>query len=162
VLRHARLCPARGRCWGLAYVADYVAGLRVISVADPANPSEVGYYDAPGDACGVAVAGDYIYVANGDSGLMVYEFYGGGVEEVMSGERQAMRVPATIARGVLFLEEATIREPPATGLLDAAGRKVMELHTGANDVSRLAPGVYFVKVNGALSTVNARKVVIQK
>jgi hypothetical protein len=30
-------------------------------------------------------------------------------------------------------------------LLDAAGRKVMGLHAGANDVSRLAPGVYFVR-----------------
>jgi hypothetical protein len=30
-------------------------------------------------------------------------------------------------------------------LLDAAGRRVMELRQGANDVSRLAAGVYFVR-----------------
>jgi hypothetical protein len=30
-------------------------------------------------------------------------------------------------------------------LLDAAGRKVMDLAPGDNDVSRLAPGVYFVR-----------------
>jgi hypothetical protein len=29
-------------------------------------------------------------------------------------------------------------------LLDAAGRKALELKPGANDVSRLSPGVYFV------------------
>ena len=29
--------------------------------------------------------------------------------------------------------------------LDAAGRQVMELRTGANDVSRLPPGIYFVR-----------------
>jgi len=29
-------------------------------------------------------------------------------------------------------------------LFDAAGRKVMDLVPGPNDVSRLAPGVYFV------------------
>ena len=31
------------------------------------------------------------------------------------------------------------------GLLDVGGRKVMELKSGANDVSHLAPGVYFVR-----------------
>jgi hypothetical protein len=30
-------------------------------------------------------------------------------------------------------------------LLDACGRKVMALVPGPNDVSRLAPGVYFVQ-----------------
>jgi hypothetical protein len=30
-------------------------------------------------------------------------------------------------------------------LLDAAGRKVVELRDGANDVRSLAPGVYFVR-----------------
>jgi hypothetical protein len=30
-------------------------------------------------------------------------------------------------------------------LLDASGRKVLDLHLGVNDVSRLAPGVYFVR-----------------
>lgn len=34
-------------------------------------------------------------------------------------------------------------------LLDAAGRKAMELQPGPNDVSRLAPGVYFVEQHGA-------------
>ena len=40
--------------WGVAVAGDYAyvvdgnAGLWVISVADPANPREVGYYDAPG------------------------------------------------------------------------------------------------------------------
>jgi len=29
-------------------------------------------------------------------------------------------------------------------LLDAAGRRVLELRTGANDVRALSPGVYFV------------------
>jgi hypothetical protein len=29
--------------------------------------------------------------------------------------------------------------------MDISGRKVAELHAGGNDVSRLAPGVYFVR-----------------
>ncbi|UCG43880.1 MAG: hypothetical protein JSU73_04480 [candidate division WOR-3 bacterium] len=48
-------------------------------------------------------------------------------------------LPATIARGVLRL--------PAGGngiLLDIAGRKVMDLQPGENDIRHVAPGVYFV------------------
>ena len=60
-----------------AYVAcwveppDTVRGLHVISVADPTQPVEVGYCLTPGQARGVAVAGDYAYVADYDSGLSV-------------------------------------------------------------------------------------------
>ena len=44
----------------------------------------------------------------------------------------------TIVRGVLFL--------PASGaLLDLSGHKVMGLVPGANDLSVLAPGIYFVR-----------------
>ena len=54
-----------------AYVADGDSGLRVISVADPANPTEVGHCDTPGWARGVAVSGHYAYVACYDSGLHI-------------------------------------------------------------------------------------------
>ena len=54
-----------------AYVADGYSGLRVISLADPAQPAEVGHYDTPGWAHGVAVNGSYAYVADYDSGLRV-------------------------------------------------------------------------------------------
>jgi len=60
--------------------------------------------------------------------------------------------PATVARGVLKMpREMTgirpgipdrLRRPM---LLDAAGRKVMDLQAGANDVRSLAAGVYFVR-----------------
>ncbi len=46
-------------------------GMRIISVADPANPVEVGYYTGPGHAFGVGVAGNLAYVVTGDSGLRV-------------------------------------------------------------------------------------------
>jgi len=60
---------------GYAYVADGEdGGLRVVDVSDPANPTEVGFYDTPGYAYGVAVAGGYAYVADGeDGGLRVVD-----------------------------------------------------------------------------------------
>jgi hypothetical protein len=47
-----------------AYVVDEGVGLRVVNVANPASPVEVGYYDTPGHVCGVAVSGSYAYVAD--------------------------------------------------------------------------------------------------
>jgi hypothetical protein len=51
---------------------------------------------------------------------------------------------------------------PKTGdraeLLDASGRKVLDIRAGANDVSRLAPGVYFVQEAQARAV---RKIIVQ-
>ena len=58
----------------------------------------------------------------------------------------------TVVRGVLYLPGLGTRsELPGSSvmsraaLLDAAGRKVLDLRPGANDVSGLVPGVYFVR-----------------
>jgi hypothetical protein len=67
-----------------------------------------------------------------------------GVEETPGDEVRATNLP-TIVRGVLFLPGASSREPQAASLLDISGREVMVLKPGANDVSHLSPGVYFVR-----------------
>ncbi|MBK8129378.1 MAG: hypothetical protein IPK53_10820 [bacterium] len=49
-----------------AYIADGPGGgLRIVNVSDPTAPAEAGFYDTPGSARGVAVAGNYAYVADG-------------------------------------------------------------------------------------------------
>jgi len=70
---------------------------------------------------------------------------GPGVEEAPNAEVRTTNPVPTIVRGVLLLSEAASRKPQAASLMDATGRKVIELEPGANDVSRLAPGVYFVR-----------------
>jgi len=50
-----------------------------------------------------------------------------------------------MVRSVLFLAEATSPKLEASSLLDIGGRKIMDLTPGANDVSRLSPGVYFIR-----------------
>ena len=52
---------------------------------------------------------------------------------------------ATIVRRVLFLAERPSSSPSASYLLDISGRQVVALKPGANDVSRLSPGVYFIR-----------------
>jgi hypothetical protein len=61
-----------------AYVAagwqgGWQGGLQVIDVSDPANPQQVGSYDTSGEALGVAVSGDYAYVAGYNAGLQVID-----------------------------------------------------------------------------------------
>jgi len=65
----------------------------------------------------------------------------------------------TIVRGVLFLPgDRRAGTEDRAALLDIAGRKVIRLHPGPNDVSKLAPGVYFVRSEPSAVT----KVVIQR
>ncbi len=45
----------------------------MVDVSDPANPTEVGFYDTPGDARDVALGEGYAYVADGDAGLRVVD-----------------------------------------------------------------------------------------
>lgn len=67
------------------------------------------------------------------------------IEETPAAEVRPTNAP-TIVRSSLLLPKAVSGERSAEGacLLDIAGRSVLELHAGTNDVSRLAPGVYFV------------------
>src|SRR4030067_241967 len=53
----------------LADVAAGGAGLRAVDITDPANPVELGAWDSPGYAEGVAVSGNTAYLADGPYGL---------------------------------------------------------------------------------------------
>jgi hypothetical protein len=81
-----------------------------------------------------SVMGDYIRLG----------FLQTGVEELENRGVSSEKGRATIARGVLHLPPSL--SPLLTqSLLDISGRMVLDLKPGANDVSRLNPGVYFVR-----------------
>jgi hypothetical protein len=67
------------------------------------------------------------------------------VAETTKPEVRVTNSGATIVRGVLLLGKPTGPSPSTSWLLDISGRKVLDLHSGANDVRALAPGVYFVR-----------------
>jgi hypothetical protein len=81
-----------------------------------------------------------------------------------SATRPELAVWPNPCRGVLFRANSPSANSSPGRLLDAAGREVLALRPGANDVSGLSPGVYFVRerlaVGGERSAVN--KVVITK
>ena len=105
-----------------------------------------------------------VFTANhGGSSVSVLLDAGGAVAETPSAEVR-MTNAATVVRGVLWQTAyGTQHTAYRAELLDAAGRKVMELRAGANDVSRLAPGVYFVRQAQAQAQPRAiRKVIVRR
>jgi hypothetical protein len=154
---------------GYAYAIGY-SKLYVISVSDPANPDTVGYYHKPfWDARALAVAGNYVYVLS-DSGLSVCQRYDAGIEEAPRICVRSVMCSPTIVRGALRLMGSELIPPEATSghaqpyLLDIEGRTVMNLKPGANDVSGLNPGVYFVSEtpSGAPPAGNIRKIIVAR
>jgi YVTN family beta-propeller protein len=112
-----------------------------------------------------------IYVGCEDA-ILVYSDVPPGVEETMNDERGVMNREASVVRGVLVFNEPGTRsglsDNPVmsrAALLDASGRKVMDLRPGANDVRALAPGVYFIrgpKTEDGRPEADVRRVVITK
>ena len=70
-----------------------------------------------------------------------------GIEERPTAGTRYATPSATLVRGALVLGAVGSRQNTGyrSELLDASGRKVMDLKPGANDVRAPAPGVYFVR-----------------
>jgi hypothetical protein len=97
----------------------------------------------------------------------VYRTWGVGVAEPPAAASPLRSFGATVLRGVLVLKGDCPRTGtvPKADLLDASGRKMLDLRPGANDVRALAPGVYFVREAQAQAQAQAqavRKVVITR
>ena len=54
-------------------VEEWGGALQVIDISNPSSPTCVGRYDTSGCACGVAVSGNYAYVADSSFGLQVID-----------------------------------------------------------------------------------------
>jgi hypothetical protein len=83
-----------------------------------------------------------------------------GIEGSHKPQVASHKLEPTIVSGVLDLGvDSRQNTEDRADLLDVSGRKIIELHAGANDVSRLAPGVYFVR---DAQSQAARRIVIQR
>jgi aminopeptidase N len=92
-----------------------------------------------------------------------------GIEETPSAGLRTPNSGPTIIRGVLCLPgfgaRSGLSDNPVmfrAALLDATGRKVLDLRAGANDVSHLSPGVYFATAGNLQGSTNVCKVVVTK
>jgi len=55
------------------YTASTTAGVSVVDVTNPKNPVRLWYNQTPGNAWDVEVVGEYLYVADGPAGLLIYK-----------------------------------------------------------------------------------------
>lgn len=99
----------------------------------------------------MAYAGGYLWCASSKPPSGTRRIYkvdigqGGVVEEGRTYHAERIPPGGTVVSGVLNLTADASNLTTDIILLDAAGRKVMSLRPGANDVARLAPGVYYVR-----------------
>jgi hypothetical protein len=128
---------------------------------------------------GLAAAGSRAHLVLYDNRDGNHEIYykrnltAGGVEEERTtpyASRSTLYAGPTIVRGILELPgesdfpvaKSRGLETSPTFLLDISGRKAMDLHSGSNDVSRLAPGVYFLHSSPETRYSSIAKIVITK
>jgi hypothetical protein len=137
--------------------------------ASTGNQAGVKRYDGPANridgAVALALGGGGVVVTGGSVGsgtgtdFATIRYGDVGIEEMANDEVRMTNAGPTIARGFINLQTADFSEGRRTVLLDASGRKVATLQPGANNVSRCAPGVYFVLQVSGTETF-ARRVVI--
>jgi hypothetical protein len=92
-----------------------------------------------------------------------------GIEEMPNTELRPPNSGPTIVRDVLHLPglgtRSGLSDNPVmsrAALLDAAGRVVLDLHPGPNDVSGLAPGVYFCHRTAPFGSCVVNRVVLTR
>jgi DNA-binding beta-propeller fold protein YncE len=133
------------------YTAYFGRPYSTVVMIDASTYNTVGSVEVLGDPELILAnpADSTVYVTSYDgAGIHVIRAEAGAVAEPRVAPQAGNKPASTIIRGVLFLPTASSIGREASSLLDIAGRKVMDLAPGANDVSRIAPGVYFVRGNG--------------
>ena len=146
--------PANGN---YVYVADGDSGLRVIDISNPAAPFETGFYDTPGEARGVFVSGDLIYLANRSS-LMILQFTPTGIEEgnnLPSDFSLSQSYPNPFNAGITIQYSLPKQSLVTIDIFDILGRKIETIaegiksageHQATLDASDQTSGIYFYKI----------------
>ena len=155
-------------------MADQYDGLRIINVASPQSPYEIGYYDTGGYVDGV-YADSLIYMADLRDGLYISELYGVGISEhdqQLSAVSVSLQIyPNPFSKSTVISYSSLVindqlpvtndLQCPALRIYDVSGRivKSFNLASGVlplasavswngtdNSGNRVPPGVYFCRL----------------
>jgi hypothetical protein len=91
---------------------------------------------------------------------VIYKFVAIGVEEPRPPFANRQPPSATVCRGILNLQSTIEDRQSKMLLVDVSGRKVMQLRPGPNDVRRLPPGLYFLRMANSEGRMANTKVLI--
>lgn len=150
---------AAGNCYICGPSISDAHGSSILTLKYGPDGREVwhAYYRPPddgADACGLGLSGpDYVYVAG--AGLYPGRYwdcvtikYDQTLGIAVAGTAlPASRPGPTIFRRSLNLPSAGCQRQASIALLNLSGRCVLRLRPGHNDVSHLAPGIYFVRTD---------------
>ena len=104
---------------GHAYVVAHENGLRILDIANPENPIEVGYVMTDGYVRSAAVDGDYLFVAASESGLWIFDISDPASPiEVSSLELSASARFVTVSDGLAFITGTDTRGNPLLWVVD--------------------------------------------
>lgn len=147
--------------------------LHIIDVADPENPHFAASYDTPGMARGVFVDGDYTYVAD-ESSLLILRFYPEtGIEEEKSLPDQfslQQNYPNPFNASTIIEYDLPLASEVIVEIYDLLGRRIETLiqaeqpagyHQVVWDAGDHSSGLYFYKIQAG-DYVEARKMVLVK
>ncbi len=134
-----------GHGWYVDTILPAGAGIEVGGIGFDSTGEPMVAYHVPGDGVWLA--------------------HGSGITGLFQGSPQSMpRVGrcATLCRGSLVLASDFGAPVLDLVLLDAAGRKVMDLHPGDNDIRHLSPGIYFVRSAEDRQQPALRKIIVSR
>ena len=131
--------------------SDHGVSWSDLELVDEDTTLSSGYPDIGADSAGHA----YVVWPHGEAGQHRIWFATNNPQAIAEQPMQpdiSAQPSATVVRGELILNGFGTRSRlpgnpvmSRAALLDVSGRKVMDLHPGANDVRALAPGVYFIR-----------------
>ncbi len=122
-----------------AVVCNGSRGILLLNVADVTDIRLEDAYDTPESSSDVTTVRDSVFAVTDGAFVMFFAVPGVGIAE--TGQLGFTELPS----GPTLVSAALRLGGDARAvLLDITGRRVMDLAPGENDVSRVAPGVYFV------------------
>ncbi|HBC46757.1 MAG TPA: hypothetical protein DEO84_11735, partial [candidate division Zixibacteria bacterium] len=140
-----------------AYVGDDGSGLQVIDISDPVNPAFVVSYDTPGAARRIDISGEYIFIADIFSTMILRNTFEGisGDNPVPQNFSLSPSYPNPFNASTAIRYKLPASSDVSLDIFDITGRKIETLTSGHQDAgehqavwnaSGRASGIYFYRL----------------
>ncbi|MDP8238093.1 MAG: T9SS type A sorting domain-containing protein [Candidatus Hatepunaea meridiana] len=137
------------------YISDFLDGVIIFDWSDPMNPIEIGYYDTPGLTASIKVQDNLLYLADATH-LGIY-WFGDLPDRFTVPEKFEFYAPYPNPFNsiIRFTYDLPLNSHVSLKLYDITGRRVLTveegnrqagIHSSVLNASKLASGVYFVRL----------------